>query len=119
MVLAFSLTVTVITVPDTEILVSSLSGFASTATLHIPSKLKLIVALGIAGFMIVTSGSLGSLDSVCRAVEINKLCHILMTHTSMSTGNIGLVARKPVLGGLRTTKGRPACASAQSDQRLC
>ena len=33
--------------------------------------------------------------------------------------HMGLEARNPVLGGLRTTNRRPACASVQSDQRLC
>ena len=31
----------------------------------------------------------------------------------------GLVARKPSSGVCKTTKRRPACASTQSDQRLC
>ena len=30
----------------------------------------------------------------------------------------GLVARKPVFGGLRTTQAQPACAFSHSDQRL-
>ena len=32
--------------------------------------------------------------------------------------NMGLDARKPVFGDLRTTQRRPACAFAQSDQRF-
>ena len=37
----------------------------------------------------------------------------------MSELYLGRDARKSVFGGLQTTKRRPACASAQSDQRLC
>ena len=33
--------------------------------------------------------------------------------------NLGLVARKPVFGVCEQHRRRPACASAQSDQRLC
>ena len=32
---------------------------------------------------------------------------------------MGLDARKPVSGDLRTTRHRPACASTQSDQHIC
>ena len=32
---------------------------------------------------------------------------------------LGLEGRKPVFRGLQATKRRPACASAQTDQRIC
>ena len=32
---------------------------------------------------------------------------------------LGLDSRKPVFGGLRTTKAQTSCTSAQTDQRLC
>ena len=38
---------------------------------------------------------------------------------NISLAHLGLHARKSVFGNLRTTKGRPACASAQTGQRLC
>ena len=45
---------------------------------------------------------------------IRLLRTLILTHVF----NLGLDARKPVFGGLGTTKHRPACAYAQSDQRL-
>ena len=38
---------------------------------------------------------------------------------SMHMSNLGLNARKPVFGGCEQQRRRPACASAQSDQRHC
>ena len=62
---------TVMTVPTIDRLVSSLSGTASTDTLHMPSKLNFISAVVLVGFITVTAGSPGSMAKVCKAVERN------------------------------------------------
>ena len=41
------------------------------------------------------------------------------TERNVDVSHKGLDARKPVFDGLEQQRRRPACASAQSEQRLC
>ena len=48
--------------------------------------------------------------------------HCSISYTFFTTQNynkLGLDVRKPFFGGREQYRRRPACASAQSDQRLC
>ena len=49
----------------------------------------------------------------------NAPCVTLDAAESHLRNEMGLDARKPVFGGCEQHWRRPACASAQSDQRLC